>query len=239
MLKNCSLSEVLRKESASWWRRRAVIHRHTHGRTDYSHRSTPRTRVTAQDKDWTVSKQHCCVTLRALHPDEVQDGMGWDGMASCRQPCKARTCAAFCWSCCFQVGHMSKLKWPKTRVFTQSHALYFCMQQSPVVAPCISETSCTFQCLCSNVGQTKVMRIDTKFLEILAFKAFKHEKIKKYIGICNSNNVKEFNRLNHKIGEKYSQAQQFIVQLYNCHRMLVFVRHVSTHFPVILRLCIT
>jgi hypothetical protein len=35
----------------------------------------------------------------------------------------------------------------------------------------------------------------------------------------------------HKIGEKYSQAQQYILQLYNCHRMLVFLRHVSTHFP--------
>jgi hypothetical protein len=32
----------------------------------------------------------------------------------------------------------------------------------------------------------------------------------------------------HKIGEKYSQAQQLF---YNCHRMLVFLRHVSTHFP--------
>jgi hypothetical protein len=77
MLKTCSLSEVLRRESDSWWRRCAVIHRHTHGRTDYSHRSTPRTRVAAQDKDWTVSKQHCCVTLRASHPDKFKTG--WDG----------------------------------------------------------------------------------------------------------------------------------------------------------------
>jgi hypothetical protein len=30
------------------------------------------------------------------------------------------------------------------------------------------------------------MRIDAKFLEILAFKAFKHDTVKKYIGICNS-----------------------------------------------------
>jgi hypothetical protein len=34
----------------------------------------------------------------------------------------------------------------------------------------------------------------------------------------------------HKIGEKYSQAQQYISQLYNRCRMLVFLRHVSTHF---------
>jgi hypothetical protein len=31
-----------------------------------------------------------------------------------------------------------------------------------------------------------------------------------------------------KVGEKYSHAQQLF---YNCHRMLVFLRHVSTHFP--------
>jgi hypothetical protein len=35
----------------------------------------------------------------------------------------------------------------------------------------------------------------------------------------------------HKIGEKYSEAQQYTLQLYNFHRMLVFLRHVSTHFP--------
>jgi hypothetical protein len=35
----------------------------------------------------------------------------------------------------------------------------------------------------------------------------------------------------HKVGEKYSQAQQYILQLYNFHRMLIFLRHVSTHFP--------
>jgi hypothetical protein len=37
--------------------------------------------------------------------------------------------------------------------------------------------------------------------------------------------------IENKTGEKYSQAQQYILQLYNCHRMLVFLRHVSTHFP--------
>jgi hypothetical protein len=36
--------------------------------------------------------------------------------------------------------------------------------------------------------------------------------------------------VNNKTGKKYSQAQQYIVQLHNCHRMLV-LRNVSTHFP--------
>jgi hypothetical protein len=31
--------------------------------------------------------------------------------------------------------------------------------------------------------------------------------------------------------EKFSQAQQYILQLYNCHSMLVILRHVSTHLP--------
>jgi hypothetical protein len=37
--------------------------------------------------------------------------------------------------------------------------------------------------------------------------------------------------LQYKIKEKYSQAQQYIFQLYKCHRMLVFMQHVSTHSP--------
>jgi hypothetical protein len=36
--------------------------------------------------------------------------------------------------------------------------------------------------------------------------------------------------VNNKIGERFSQSQQYIIQLYNCRRMLVILRHVSTHF---------
>jgi hypothetical protein len=36
--------------------------------------------------------------------------------------------------------------------------------------------------------------------------------------------------LNYKAGEKFSQAQQYIIELYNCHKMLIIfiLRHVST-----------
>jgi hypothetical protein len=49
--------------------------------------------------------------------------------------------------------------------------------------------------------------------------------------LCTGESKSKGTFLKHKIGEKYSQAQQYILQLYNCHRMLVFLRHVSTHFP--------
>jgi hypothetical protein len=35
----------------------------------------------------------------------------------------------------------------------------------------------------------------------------------------------------HPPGYASGQAQQYILQLYNCHIMLVFLWHVSTHFP--------
>jgi hypothetical protein len=34
-----------------------------------------------------------------------------------------------------------------------------------------------------------------------------------------------------KIWEKFIQAQQFILQLYSCHWLLIILRHVSTHLP--------
>jgi hypothetical protein len=36
-------------------------------------------------------------------------------------------------------------------------------------------------------------------------------------------------QVSNKIWEKFSQAQQYILQLYNCHWMLVILQHVSTH----------
>jgi hypothetical protein len=36
-------------------------------------------------------------------------------------------------------------------------------------------------------------------------------------------------QINNKTGERFSQAQQYIIQLYNCHKVLIiFLRHVST-----------
>jgi hypothetical protein len=38
-------------------------------------------------------------------------------------------------------------------------------------------------------------------------------------------------KINYQILEKFSQEQQYIVQLYNCHWMLIISRHVSTYLP--------